>query len=164
MLGRKVCLCETYFVRKTKWCFKHFLLLLNIMIFFLQKLYVSEIQFNFSLNDERDRIVLSNQGSIIQYLHPSIISIDDLNDNKFDHQYCCENFFFPQGTEEGYLMTVTVQELSGASGMVIHFGIHHKLCDVIGAFLVVADFCSQVKNGCLKYEKVRLDNFQLFIV
>ncbi|XP_075254577.1 uncharacterized protein LOC142345993 [Convolutriloba macropyga] len=103
---------------------------------------------------DQKSIKLTNEGAVINFMEPSTLSLDEIKLKKFNYTFCWQNFIRDNRNFMHVPFVVTVQPLAGNSGMVLQFDTNHVLGDINADFMLVADFCSQVKNGSFYFETV----------
>lgn len=98
---------------------------------------------------ESKKIILNNEGAKIVVLKGSSLTLSEIEKENYDFDLLIDHFGAEKPFEDGFLMTLFSQNLS-CGGIVLIFSFQHLLCDVNSAYQFVAEFSSQVKNGCFK--------------
>ena len=108
----------------------------------------------FRFSADHKSIKLTNDGAALNFMETSNISLRELQSNDFKYSFCWDQFLRDNRQVSHIPFVLTIQKLAENSGMVVQFDIDHMMADLQSCFLIIADFCSQVKSGCYYFEKV----------
>ena len=116
----------------------------------------SSRQIYFRFDENKKKIVLSNEGALLQLCDPSKCFFKDFTANSSNYNFCCANFLSDNSGISHVPLIVSVKTLADTSGMVLQFDFDHSWGDVNSCFVVIADFCSQVRNCVFHIEEVSM--------